>query len=675
MDEQPKPKHRHRLMRGLSRMSSSPSLAKLTRSRSSSNPIYRAGDRGSMSCVSLASASPFGSYGSYASELSAGYSTAPTSVPGTPGPELPLSTKPRLHLFAADRPRTATMPSDIIASARMNAFDEADYFNLPVQKASKPFPRRPNFNFWEDMPFEVRLEIFRFLRPREIVQCSAVSKSWHKMCYDGQLWSRLDASEYYRDIPADSLVKIITNAGPFVRDLNLRGCVQLRERWNSKGLADACRNLENFSLEGCKIDRASVHCFLLQNTRLVSINLSGLQAATNAGLKIVAQHCPKLEELNVSWCQNIDGKGIKKVVESCANLKELRAGETGGWDDVDLTHEIFKRNTLERLVLNNCDSLTDDSLSALMIGIDSEIDVLTERAIVPPRKLKYLDLSRCRPITDKGVKTMAHNLPFLESLLLSKCSSLTDDSVSEVLSTLPSLVNLDLEELEELTSASLQALAAAPGREQLSHLCISYCENISDTGVLPILQHCPRLASIEMDNTRITDLVLIEAAATMASRNRVARGLYSGDIPTIGMRLVAYDCANITWSGINCILTCNAQETRATTQGGKSTFPSQIIGLKCFYNWQPTVDEHTKRVMRGDFVAATRLWRKWHDWMLYQEEAAAGGNTRARRRRARRAEAAHAEEEEAAGSGTGPGAGRRRRARSGPAASSGCSMM
>ena len=49
-----------------------------------------------------------------------------------------------------------------------------------------------------------------------------VSKDWHKLCFDGQLWKTLDATGYYDRIPVDQLSKIITTAGPFVRILNLR---------------------------------------------------------------------------------------------------------------------------------------------------------------------------------------------------------------------------------------------------------------------------------------------------------------------------------------------------------------------------------------------------------------------------------------------------------------------
>lgn len=49
-----------------------------------------------------------------------------------------------------------------------------------------------------------------------------VSKSWQRLCYDGQLWATFDATDFYKDIPVEKLALILLRAGPFVRHLNLR---------------------------------------------------------------------------------------------------------------------------------------------------------------------------------------------------------------------------------------------------------------------------------------------------------------------------------------------------------------------------------------------------------------------------------------------------------------------
>lgn len=711
-EQSPKLKGKQRLLARLHRISSSPSVARLNNTRSRT---YNGTGKGSISCISLNSASSLGgpAFGqSLTSEYSSGYATPPSSAITTPGIQIPLfDEKARLrYISGQDGKLSAAVPSDLRTTPKPGltqgiAEVDEDYFSRPVSKRKQ---LRKDFNFWRELPSELKTEILAYLDPREIVRCSLVSKSWHEMCFDGQLWSILDTTGFYQDISADALVRIITSAGPFVRDLNLRGCVQLREKWAHRGLSDACKNLENFSLEGCRIDRASIHNFLWSNSRLVDINLSGLAGATNHGLKIIAGNCPKLEALNISWCNNITAQGVRKVVEGCPLLKDLRAGEIRGWDDLDLMQEMFNRNSLERLVLMNCDTLTDESLAVLVEGRDNEIDYLSGRPVVPPRKLKHLDLTRCRGITDQGVRTFVHNLPEVEGLQLSKCRGIVDATLTELLPTTPRLTHLDLEELEDLSNAVLQALASSPCAKRLRHLSISYCENMGDTGMLPVLKSCTNLRSLEMDNTRIGDLVLAEAASMV--RARAGRTTLQGAVqpgrssykPAVGLRLVAYDCQNVTWTGVREILSRNADVsiTTHTTQlptvdksvessssanssvenlsaptrihiVRSSAYPTEVIQLKCFYTYQPTVEEHTKRVMRGDFMAARRLERKWAEFMIATEEAGAlGAGQRRRRRRAREAAMMHADEEDVSAPGSGVGGGRRRRARSG-----GCAVM
>ena len=91
-------------------------------------------------------------------------------------------------------------------------------------------------------------------------------------------------------------------------------------------------------------------------------------------------------------------------------------------------------------------------------------------------------------------------------------------------------------------------------------LSISYCESLGDTGMIPVLKTCTNLRSLEMDNTRISDLVLTEAAAMV--RQRAPRTLIRDKgafTPATGLRLVAYDCQNVTWTGVREVLSRNAE--------------------------------------------------------------------------------------------------------------------
>lgn len=660
-DEGQRYKGHKRLFQSLRSMASSPSLAKMAKIRP-----YRSGNRASMSCVSLSTSYAPPTLESLDTQLAQQFSTAPTSVTSSPGPSTPTRTR----MFPKEGPTTIALPLSIRpsspdASELMIEENDEGYFSFPASEVDIVVPERKfKVDFWNDMPTELRIHVLSFLTPKEIVRCSAVSRSWHSMCYDGQLWQQLDTSAYYRDIPMDALVSIINRAGPFVRDLNLRGCIQLRHAWTSEGIARSCKNLENFSLEGCLIDKSSIHSFLKHNIRLVHVNLTGLPGVSNDTMKTISKHCPKLEHLNITWCTNVSTQGLQLIVRACPNLKDLRAGETRGWDNINFAVELFKRNTLERLILTNCDSLTDDFVSVLMQGMGSEMDYITGRVICEPRKLKHLDLSRCKNLSDSAIEAMAFNVPDLEGLQLSKIPNLTDASLAALFPTLYILTHLDIEELDQLTNVSLQSLANSPSATTLRHLTISYCDNLSDVGMLSILKKCPGIESLDMDNTRISDLVLAEAAQIIRKRNLQlsATGNTSPNLK-VGLRLAVYDCANVTWNGVLEVLSRNAEVFGPGAAKDNREAPVQphyshnYISLKAFYTWQPTITEHTKRVQAGHFYKAKRLERKWVEFMMMGEEAMQGG--RRRRRRMREALAAMAGEHEDAG-----GRPMRRRARS-----------
>jgi F-box/leucine-rich repeat protein 2/20 len=494
---------------------------------------------------------------------------------------------------------------------------------------------RSRLTSWFDIPAEIKIKIFAYLEPREIVRTSRVSRDWHRMCRDGQLWSILDTTGFYRAIPAAALVTIITAVGPFLRSLDLYG-VQLREHWNHISLAEACGNLQSLSLKGCGINPDTLHSFLNVTKKLVYIDLSGLIAATNRAMSIIAANCHKIEHLGVSWCDNINTCGLQKVIEACPALKDVRAGKVSGWENVEVMQQLFLRNSLECLVLTNCDSLTNESMAVLIEGKESKINRSTGRPIVPPRRLKRLDLTRCRGITDPGVRKLVHSIPEIEDLRLPKCRGIFDETLTQLLPTTPVLAHLDVEGLEELTDTVLHSLASSRCARRLRHLNVTDCKNMGDTGMITLLRSCKGLQSLEMNNTNISDLVLVEAAAMVRQRNPravPANGVPSQ--PTVGLYLGAHDCWNVTWTGIREILSHN---TEVITTTKTAQLPQLIRIFESFYTCQRAVDEHTKRVLRCDISGAQRLERKWIEFVMAQEEMEAGGEgKRFKRRKAREA--------------------------------------
>lgn len=303
---------------------------------------------------------------------------------------------------------------------------------------------------------------------------------------------------------------------------------------------------------------------------------------------------------------------------------------------------------------------------------------------------------------------MAHNVPYLEGLRLCQNTALTDDALDELLQTTNRLTHLEVEEVEGLTNDTLITLSKSKAAETLEHLSVSYCELIGDVGVLPLLKACPNIRSLCLDNTRISDLVLMEASEQVRNRGSTTK---KNQTPRKGLELVAFDCANVTWAGVREILQGNGrvmqgrkrsiyqtqnfvgengekEQSRRVIEIQTLLYPTEVIHLKAFYGWRQTVDEHYKRCTSGRWGAAARLEEKWAEWMVASEEVGVvghGWSSRRRRRRAREAENRVRDDEDGTAQDTGTGdddgsgvefatgrnpRGGRRRARSG-----GCVVM
>lgn len=629
LDQAEKKKGRMRLLRGLSRISSSPSLAQAGRPRSATIPYN---SRSSLSCVSLGSpttpSTPSTSHRYPASPSSLEtFSTAPSSRPASPGSEIltrRINSLLIVHKAKDERTtRSAAVQQYLVASVR--------------KRASPPLT-------WQAVPAEIKIHVLSFLLPQDLARASLVNKEFHCLCFDGQLWSRLDASEFYDRISPDALVKLIESTGPFIKDLNLRGCVQVETPQRAGAIVAACRNLKNAGFEGCQLPKPTLLSLLRANEMLVNINLTGLKAATNTSCNYIADHCPRLQILNVSWCQNLDTRGLLPIIRKCTFLRDLRAGEVQGFSNINFARLLFQTNRLEKLVVCGCD-LNDTALKTIVHGSNPEMDFLTDRPLVPPRKLRYLDLSRCSRISNQGIKALVHFLPYLEGLQLNRCTTITNNGLAPLLGTTPRLTHLELEDLSALTNSILSDhLANSPCASVLKHLSVGSCENLGDAGLLPIMKKCSSLSSIVIDNTKTSNLVLVEAASMVKRRSGMSTTLNAP--PRVGLRMDIYDCQNIGWAGIREILSFNAEITKTRGADTIVSTPSEVIALKCFYGWQMTVDEHTKRVLRGDWASARRLERKWADFMQANEEAGTwGAGSRRRRRRAREAQQMHADEE------------------------------
>ncbi|KAI7830639.1 hypothetical protein BC939DRAFT_419557 [Gamsiella multidivaricata] len=443
--------------------------------------------------------------------------------------------------------------------------------------------RRVTKACFDGLPRETKIHIFRYLSTFQLVRVSRVSRSWRGIAMDGSLWKAIDTTRYYKSIKDDQLRTLGTAASGFLRYANFRGCVQLTAA-SLSAIAEHCPNIERLNLTGCRsITSNAISDACMNMPLLVHLDLSGLQAVNNFTLQTMAVYCRSLQVLNLAWCKQISGSGLTKLTRSCQGLRKLNVSGCSSLEDRWMPMMGMNLPKLRELCLNGCSSLTDRGLIGLLSGLST--------------KLVYLGLSQCRLLTHESLRAISHLCSrHLRRLELSNCENLGDEGLIYLAQHCTHLRLLDLEEITSLTDVSLRAFAMH--LPKLERICLSYCENVTDQGIIRMLrpapntttlstatammmnsdattQYCRKLMHLELDNCLlITDRLLLEFANVLEERYaKAAERMKERERRREERRerlrqKKLFDCRNITLEGVE------AAQARSST-----------LAIRSYYSW------------------------------------------------------------------------------------------
>lgn len=272
---------------------------------------------------------------------------------------------------------------------------------------------------------------------------------------------------------------------------------------------------------------------------------------------------------------NVDGKGIRSLMTAGIDrgdslpLKELRVSGMKYITDEVLAVLGKRAPFLEVLDLSYVRDLHNSALEAFISCSDEE-DNRFETVLLTAReagrdpndstkyrrrvtRLRHISLSCCTLLTDNACSILAHTVPRLEFLEMAGIGvDLKDDGLVRLLNTTPFIRKLDLEDASEITDTVIAAItprapgdAITPGLcippepgHALQHLTVSFAVNVSDDAFLALIQNCPRLSVLEVDNTRISGTVLKEFVRLSRKRKMVDPVAVVIDCRGIGESLV-----------------------------------------------------------------------------------------------------------------------------------------
>ena len=258
----------------------------------------------------------------------------------------------------------------------------------------------------------------------------------------------------------------------------------------------------------------------LANVR--SLSLANIRYLSNATFTKIAKTCANLENLSLAGCPIL--------FHSKSYIGDKVAGISTANSAV-LTFEVIKK-----YITQLTPSLTGLDLSNTGITNEAVYNLIT----IPDLKLKELNLSSCKELTDKAIGTVCNfqrgieninisnnegltdvalvsiseNLQGLTCLSVGKLDQLTEESVTR-LSQLKKLQKVDLSSCVKVTNEGLIKSLCGPYRENLLHLNISGCIKVADGFLVQLTTAATNLIHLDVSYTGITDCSLYVIAAKL----------------------------------------------------------------------------------------------------------------------------------------------------------------
>ncbi|NXS17023.1 FBXL4 protein, partial [Mystacornis crossleyi] len=182
-------------------------------------------------------------------------------------------------------------------------------------------------------------------------------------------------------------------------------------------------------------------------SELVRLELSCGHFLNETCLEVITEMCPNLQELNLSSCDKIPPQAFNHIAK-VGSLKRLILYRTKV-EQTALLSILNFCSELQHLSLGSCVMIEDYDLIASMMGAKC-------------KKLRSLDLWRCKNITESGIAELASGCQLLEELDLGWCPTLQSSTgcFTNLARKLPNLQKLFLTANRSVCDTDIEELAA-----------------------------------------------------------------------------------------------------------------------------------------------------------------------------------------------------------------------
>ncbi|WAR09666.1 FXL17-like protein, partial [Mya arenaria] len=292
------------------------------------------------------------------------------------------------------------------------------------------------------LPDEIMVKIFSHLSTKDLcLSCALVCGRWRNLTLDHSLWLELDF-RHCPNLPTIQFLRIVRKA-PLLRRL-----------------------------------------FISDRTNLYPPELA-----------IVLESCPHLCEIDIGFCDKITCELINCLASYAQNLTHINV-EGCNYFDEGCVENLVKLKRLSHLNLSHCTAIQDQGLMLVAKRLEKIVNInldgmnfITDsiQHIAECRCLKHLAMSFCESLTDRSLEYIRKCVN-LEYLRLRKGSDFTTEGLTRFFTTVK-LVHLQVLNLSECTAINDAVVL---------NIVQIWCWDITDTGLISIVDHCGRLEQLDL---------------------------------------------------------------------------------------------------------------------------------------------------------------------------------
>ncbi|XP_050642544.1 F-box/LRR-repeat protein 4 [Macaca thibetana thibetana] len=358
-----------------------------------------------------------------------------------------------------------------------DAYEEKDgcgMDNLNKKFSSAVLREGPNNGYFDKLPYELIQLILNHLTLPDLCRLAQTCKLLSQHCCDPLQYIHLNLQPYWAKLD-DTSLEFLQSRCTLVQWLNLS--------WTGNRGFISVAGFSRF-LKVC-------------GSELVRLELSCSHFLNETCLEVISEMCPNLQALNLSSCDKLPPQAFNHIAKLCS-LKRL------------VLYRTKVEQTALLSILNFCSELQHLSLgSCVMI---EDYDVIASMIGAKCKKLRTLDLWRCKNITENGIAELASGCPLLEELDLGWCPTLQSSTgcFTRLARQLPHLQKLFLTANRSVCDTDIEELACNCTR--LQQLDILGTRMVSPASLRKLLESCKDLSLLDVsfcsqiDNRAVLEL-------------------------------------------------------------------------------------------------------------------------------------------------------------------------